>query len=344
MFRNQIQTIVTSGKRSLGEMSENLFKLHRIDGIEPIPPGMSPADTAPIFELLFHHELRVYAVLDAALVPNLPELLEASGLEHRCLFSQEAEETLGNSAPWIVRLERTNKFVRNLLTDSPSPAPWHLWGYEPGLFIQSTGSLDSLWQHLRKFTRVQDHAGNWYFMRFWDTNFLFGLLRQPGADEMPFLRSLMRSGMMRSMIGFNVFDDVMRVDILPQDAAFRLPPKPLIDFAAFNALGTELANRRTARNFARDYPALMNDLPFPEIRSRISHARATAKGIGIDGEGLVGTFILLGTVYAVNFWEDEGFRAYWNHSSLAPNERFKAYLGALKAQASLTCPAFKAWW
>ncbi len=40
-----------------------------------------------------------YALLDAAKVTNLPELLAGSKLEHRCLFQREAFDGLKNVAP-----------------------------------------------------------------------------------------------------------------------------------------------------------------------------------------------------------------------------------------------------
>ena len=48
--------------------------------------------------------MQTYAILDAAKLTNLPELLERSGLEHRCLFKDDAYDELKNVAPWIVRL------------------------------------------------------------------------------------------------------------------------------------------------------------------------------------------------------------------------------------------------
>lgn len=109
--------------------------------------------------------LYTYAILDAAKVANLPELLEQSGLEHRCLFKNEAYEELKNVAPWVVRLEEGNRFTRFLFTKSD--AAQHLWGAKPGIFIRSDASLDELYRHLRKFTRIQDEQGKWHFLAYW---------------------------------------------------------------------------------------------------------------------------------------------------------------------------------
>lgn len=66
--------------------------------------------------------MQTYTILDAATVANLPEMLESSGLEHRCLFKGPALEELKNVAPWLVRLEEGNAFTRSLFT--VSEASW----------------------------------------------------------------------------------------------------------------------------------------------------------------------------------------------------------------------------
>ncbi len=84
--------------------------------------------------------MQTYAILDAAKIPNLPELLERSGLEHRCLFKGAAYDEMRDAAPWIVLLEENNSFTRNLF--NRSDAPWHLWDHEPGIYVRSRESLD----------------------------------------------------------------------------------------------------------------------------------------------------------------------------------------------------------
>ncbi|MEP1495397.1 DUF4123 domain-containing protein, partial [Pseudophaeobacter sp.] len=129
-----------------------------------------------------------FALLDAAKVPALSEFLETSGLQHRCLFTGAAYDELKDVAPWLVRLEEGNSFSRNLFTRSN--APWHLWDSEPGLYLRSLGTLDQLWRHLRKFTRVQDEAGKWFYFRFWETDCLIDYIRYANDREGGDLRFL----------------------------------------------------------------------------------------------------------------------------------------------------------
>lgn len=132
--------------------------------------------------------LHTYALLDAAKVPALPELLANSGLEHRCLFKGDAFDALKDSAPWLVRLEKGNTFTRNLFTRSD--APWHLWDDEAGLYLRSHATIVQVWKHLRKFTRVQDEAGKWFYFRFWETDCLIEYMRFAQASGKSDLRPL----------------------------------------------------------------------------------------------------------------------------------------------------------
>lgn len=128
---------------------------------------------APLFDLLFGTPSaphtgtsRTYALLDAAKIPGLPELLDTSGLSHRCLFTGTTFDALKDAAPWLVELDATHRFTTDLLTRSD--APWHLWDAAPGIYLRSKRDLNEVWQHLRKFTRLRDETGKWYYFRFWE--------------------------------------------------------------------------------------------------------------------------------------------------------------------------------
>ncbi len=167
---------VQRADRPLVLQIEDILKVEPLDkqfGVDPkrsVPDVLRPAvfggqDGAS----------QCFAILDAGKVENLPEMLATSGLEYRCLFKGETAEELSEVAPWLVRLEDGNKFTMGLFTRSN--APWHLWGRQPGLYLRSSASFDQLWQHLRKFTRICDEAGNWFYFRFWDNGSLIDYLR-----------------------------------------------------------------------------------------------------------------------------------------------------------------------
>lgn len=135
---------------------------------------------------------RSYAVIDAALVPNLPELLETSGLPHRCLYRLEDDPALADSAPWLVELAQDCRFLRGLFTASDRPT--HLWNSGAVMLLVSEADLDGLRALLRRFTRVRDDAGRWYYWRFWDARSLLAFLAEADFSPMAqqFLSALTR--------------------------------------------------------------------------------------------------------------------------------------------------------
>lgn len=179
----------SAGTVPAAESKQPALRIETIEGVEPldIRMGVFPKKTVPdvLYDALFGQPdpslaelkavggdasavppVRTYAILDAAKVMNLPELLENSGLEHRCLFKGDAYDQLKDVAPWIIRLEEDNRFTRDLFTRSD--AYWHLWAKEPGVYVRSRAALDDLWRHLRKFTRVPDDQGKMHYLRFWN--------------------------------------------------------------------------------------------------------------------------------------------------------------------------------
>lgn len=126
-------------------------------------------------------ELSTYAVLDAAKIESLPELLESSDLRCRCLFTGEAFDDLQHVGPWIVELEDGHMFLRNLFTKSDKP--WHHWEAEAGIFVRSRLPLDTLWAHFRKFTRVQDEQDRWMYWRFWEPKWIAQALQDMSGGQ-----------------------------------------------------------------------------------------------------------------------------------------------------------------
>ena len=180
---------MSTAASSSNDHEDDIFRAETIENVIPLDRqiGIVEKKTAPpvLQHVLFGQPesieraddsreldppMLTYAVLDANKVANLRDMLETSGLEHRCLFTGNAYDELKDGAPWIVRLEEGNRFTRNLFTRSDTP--WHLWDSEPGIYIRSRATLDDLWRHLRKFTRIQDEAGNWFYQRFWEPHAL----------------------------------------------------------------------------------------------------------------------------------------------------------------------------
>lgn len=163
------------GLDARGPASECWLDVTYLNGAAPLSGDTLPHDVAAIAEnfrkMLFDAQIsddvprKTYAILDAAVCTFLPEILETSDLEHKCLFTGAALEENGAVAPWLVALEPGHRLTRMLI--STSDRPGGIWDLEPGIIIKSNLDFAALWSHCRKFTRIQDAAGKWLFYRFW---------------------------------------------------------------------------------------------------------------------------------------------------------------------------------
>lgn len=129
-----------------------------------LPRELEIAGSAPL------PPMQTYALLDAAKVPNLADLVAGSGLEHRCLFKGKVADDLRDVAPWLIRLEPGARFTRNLFTAGKMPGA--LWDKQPGVLIRTRAAFQPLWGYLRKFTKLQDETGKWFYFRFWEPGYL----------------------------------------------------------------------------------------------------------------------------------------------------------------------------
>lgn len=304
--------------------------------LHPSEPGDS-GNTA-------EHDLRTYAVIDGERLQNTAELLEASGLEHVSLFGADADPRMIKSGPWLVRITEESRFTRNFfLPDVDRTSSTALWMKNWGIFLQSDADLEGLTRHLRKFTRIRDEYDSWFYFRFWDADFMGLYLRQAEAAEMPLVRRLLDPAIIDSLILTSPFDGCYTVRFDEGEAGSAMPE---IRFRRpdFDAVAEELADRRAARVFDQNYHRLLQGEGLAPLRDRISVARAACTEHGISEDGFPGTFILLGVVFARDFWKEEAFRAFWSGSRLSPTERFQLYLSGLKSAMKRANLPLKPWW
>lgn len=105
---------------------------------------------------------RVYAVLDGAMINQLPERLRAAGCDYACLFSGALDPLLEASAPHLVRLRAGDRFTDSVLHDG--------WNDHWGIVVRTAAGTDlyALRQHLRRYLRVSGPGGHAMFFRFYD--------------------------------------------------------------------------------------------------------------------------------------------------------------------------------
>lgn len=270
--------------------------------------------------------MRTYAILDASKAAGLPELLETSGLEYRCLFKGDAYDELKDVAPWIVRLEEDGDFTRRLFT---GPAGVNgLWDKEPGLYIRSRATLDELWRHFRKFTRVQDEGGKWFYQRFWEPHAL-PAYTEHGAN--PFLHDDISSVVA-------VAADIARIARpagLPPDIGSPVMTRRERDIHA------EIAAHRTASQLARKLftaaPGQMSRLriddPGPMKAAFVPLGNTLAR-YGITRAADVARICACALFYGTHFLRDPRIephaRMYLGHGSRSPSLRVLRFEESLR--------------
>jgi hypothetical protein len=118
---------------------------------------------------------RVFAILDGAIVDDLPARLASSGLPHECLFPGELDPELAAVMPYLVELESSAPLVREALSRGWKDH-WGIYGCVP----EAVTFLD-LRQHFRPFLKVQGPMGQFMFFRYYDPRVLRHTL--PTFDE-----------------------------------------------------------------------------------------------------------------------------------------------------------------
>ena len=260
----------------------------RITGIQPVSdrPGSIAAGAVPeaLAPVLFPSgPAQTYALLDGARIPGLPEVLETSRLGHVCLFRGGSFERMKQVAPWLVRIEDSGKFTRNLFR--ASSRAWHLWGKEAGIFLHTPAPLEELAAHLRRFTKARDKTGKWVFFRFWDplvAQVYFGGM----ADHAERIGQIFRlpSGQPMAMIVQTGPQQAVRMapsDQLPRDLprraiSFDPPDLALLTEVSFHALARQLAEW-----LVLDYPAPFADRTPAQMRAIGAHVVATGRWLGL---------------------------------------------------------------
>ncbi len=129
---------------------------------------------------------RVFAVLDAAKLPYLlTAFIESSGMCQQSLFQGAAQRELGEYAPYLIELDRTNAFTRKLFTSVEQRG---FWQAELGILIRARADFTAMRRHLRRFVRVRDDAGSWFYWRFWEGRRLAAALGAlDGRDRVDFM-------------------------------------------------------------------------------------------------------------------------------------------------------------
>lgn len=165
--------------------TENIKPLDRQFGVYPrlsAPISLHPFlfdDLCPSHAAIAHYgsktdvpQLRTYLVADAQAFPDWDIIKKNLRTPHRCLFTGKAEQNLGHIAPHLVELVQGDDFTRRLFTfldGVDEGSDLHHWHRNFGIILRSRENFDTVFNHLRHFTKLQDRDGKWHFRRFWDS-------------------------------------------------------------------------------------------------------------------------------------------------------------------------------
>ena len=108
--------------------------------------------------------MNVFAIVDGARDDRIYGAVDGCRLDKRCLYSGTLPWQLMMSAPYLVQLDRENRFTAFLLDNG--------WGNSWGIFLRSETRIEELRRHFRGFLRVRDEAGRRLIFRYYDPRVL----------------------------------------------------------------------------------------------------------------------------------------------------------------------------
>lgn len=115
------------------------------------PPGQSAS-------------LGVFAILDGARDERIWIAVDGTRLPKDCLYSGDLPWQMQMTAPYLVQLDREDRFTRYILANG--------WGNSWGSFLRTETGIKQLRRHLRQFLRVRDEAGRRLIFRYYDPRVL----------------------------------------------------------------------------------------------------------------------------------------------------------------------------
>lgn len=117
---------------------------------------------------------RLFAVLDAARMPNVPQMLLNHQTLYRCLYEGELGEKLKEAGPYLVLL------TPSLYTEIMETC----WGNSCCILFQCSNEFRAVREHLRNFLMVEDEQGKKIYFRFYDPRVLRCFLPTCTTEEL----------------------------------------------------------------------------------------------------------------------------------------------------------------
>jgi hypothetical protein len=106
----------------------------------------------------------VFAMIDGARDVRIYEAVKGTLLPKDCLYSGDLPWQLQMTAPYLVQLDREDRFTRYLIDNG--------WGNSWASYLRTESGIKPLRRHLREFLRVRDEAGRRLIFRYYDPRVL----------------------------------------------------------------------------------------------------------------------------------------------------------------------------
>lgn len=293
--------------------------------------------------------LKTYIVIDASRLTHGFTTIRTCNLRQRCLFKGEAAKTLEDVAPYLIELDAKADFTGTLLSYNPrfpDTAGLHLWHKEPGIYIRTRVGFNNLWNHLRKFTRIEDEHGKGYFLRYYDPQYLQQILASFNAprtrfffaaiDHVIYFQCGKNSGPQdpEKYPYINELDCGARIRIASEYAVG--PTKPIIfDEQLRNTIG-----QQKERHFAHKLRAIVEnkyprfaEIDMPQRQQFINDALNEAAKYGISLERALGYFTLA-------YWLRQAHWGSWSQAqmnslqqqAMSEIDKMRAFFSAAEAE------------
>lgn len=124
---------------------------------------------------LFVQRATVFAILDGAIISDLPATLSSFGVDSACLYRGALDPDMAQVAPYLVALERDAPFTDWVLA--------HGWGMNWGVFGVSRAGISDLKRHFRRFVMIQ-YADRSAYFRYYDPRVLRNYLPGCTSEEL----------------------------------------------------------------------------------------------------------------------------------------------------------------
>ena len=108
--------------------------------------------------------MAVFAIIDGARDERIYDAVDGTLLPKDCLYSGDLPRQLQRTAPYLVQLEREDRFTRYLIDTG--------WGSSWATFLRTETGIKQLRRHLREFLRVRDESGKRLIFRYYDPRVL----------------------------------------------------------------------------------------------------------------------------------------------------------------------------